>query len=191
MAGRKPHTPIAGDARRIGPLKGSNRNCRIALPHHRRAGLSPGPADRGLPMKPCLFVVAVLLVSALGPTAAQSAEKPADPPAYWGSPSIDGGKCCASLAEVRANIDRLDRQIIRLMAERGRYVAEAGRFKANPAAVSAPARVEAVIAGVKAVAREEGLAESVAERSYRAMISAFEDFEREEWTRGHAAGAAQ
>ena len=142
-------------------------------------------------MKHCLFVVAALFVSGLGRTDAQGAEKPAEPPAYWGSPSIDGGKCCASLAEVRENIDRLDREIIRLMAERGRYVAEAGRFKANPAAVSAPARVEAVITGVKAIARADGLAEDVAERSYRAMISAFEDFEREEWTRRNAAGGAQ
>jgi isochorismate pyruvate lyase len=106
--------------------------------------------------------------------------------AFWGVPSVDGGKCCANLAEVRANIDRLDRDIIRLMAEREKYVGEAGRFKANPAAVSAPARVEEIIAKVKSIARENGLAESVAERSYRAMIAAFEDYEREEWTRRNA-----
>jgi isochorismate pyruvate lyase len=102
---------------------------------------------------------------------------------------VDGGACCASLAEVRANIDRIDKQIVALMAERGRYVAEAGRFKADPAAVSAPARVEAIVAKVKALAREDGLAESVAERSYRAMIAAFEDYERDEWTRRNAGAA--
>jgi isochorismate pyruvate lyase len=52
--------------------------------------------------------------------------------------------------------------------------------------VSAPARVEEIIAKVKSIARENGLAESVAERSYRAMIAAFEDYEREEWTRRNA-----
>jgi len=75
------------------------------------------------------------------------------------------------------------------MAERGRYVAEAGRFKANPAAVSAPSRVEAIIARIKGLARANGLDESVAERSYRAMIAAFEDYEREEWTRRNAGAA--
>jgi len=40
------------------------------------------------------------------------------------------------------------------------------------------------------MAREDGLAESVAERSYRAMIAAFEDFEREDWTRRNAGAAA-
>jgi isochorismate pyruvate lyase len=112
-----------------------------------------------------------------------------DAPAYWGTPSVDGGKCCNTLGEVRVNIDRIDRQIIALMAERGRYVAEAGRFKANPAAVSAPSRVEEIIAKVRGIARENGLAEDVAERAYRAMIAAFEDFERAEWTRRNAGAA--
>jgi isochorismate pyruvate lyase len=137
-----------------------------------------------------LFVVAVLFVSCIGQVCAQSPDNAATHPAYWGEPSVDGGKCCATLLEVRANIDRLDHEIIRLMAERGRYVAEAGRFKANPAAVSAPARVEEIIAKIRMIAREDGLAESVAERSYRAMITAFEDYEREEWTRRNAEGAA-
>jgi isochorismate pyruvate lyase len=117
------------------------------------------------------------------------ADDTSDHPAYWGSPSVDGGKCCASLAEVRGNIDRIDREIVALMAERGKYVAEASRFKADPAAVSAPARVDAIIAKAKGLAREDGLAESVAERSYRAMIAAFEDYEREEWSRRNPGAA--
>ena len=137
-----------------------------------------------------LFVLAILFVSGAGHACAQSADNAATHAAYWGAPSVDGGKCCANLLEVRANIDRLDHEIIRLMAERGRYVAEAGRFKANPAAVSAPARVEEIIAKVRTIARENGLAEGVAERSYRAMIAAFEDYEREEWTRRNVEGAA-
>ena len=136
-----------------------------------------------------LFVFAALFVSIVGVAHAQSADSAATHPAYWGSPSVDGGKCCSNLLEVRTNIDRLDHEIIRLMAERGRYVAEAGRFKANPAAVSAPARVEEIIVKVKAIARENGLAESVAERSYRAMIAAFEDFERAEWKKRNGGAA--
>ena len=140
-------------------------------------------------MNPRLFLLVFLLAPGLDQARAQDAA--ATHPAYWGAPSVDGGKCCASLAEVRDNIDRIDRQIVALMAERGKYVAEAGRFKADPAAVSAPARVEAIIARVKAMAREDGLAESVAELSYRAMIAAFEDYEREEWTRRNAGGASE
>jgi len=132
-------------------------------------------------------LAAALALAFVAPALADDA---ADHPAYWGTPSVDGGACCTSLAEVRDNIDRIDKQIIALMAERGKYVAEAGRFKRDPAAVSAPARVEAIIAKVRGLAREEGLAESVAERSYRAMIAAFEDYERDEWTRRNAGAAA-
>ncbi len=139
-------------------------------------------------MNPSPFLLALLL--AFPSSAARAGDDAGANRAYWGAPSVDGGKCCASLAEVRDNIDRIDRQMIALMAERGKYVAEAGRFKADPAAVSAPARVEAIIAKVKTIARADGLAESVAERSYRAMIAAFEDYEREEWTRRNAGGAA-
>ena len=109
----------------------------------------------------------------------------AAPPAYWGEPSVDGGKCCASLNEVRAHIDEIDRAIVAALAERGKYVAEAGRFKKDPAAVSAPARVEAIVARVRKQAEADGLAPEVAERTYRAMIAAFEDYERAEWTRRH------
>jgi hypothetical protein len=43
-----------------------------------------------------------------------------------------------SLNEVRENIDRLDRAIIRLMAERGGFVEQAARFKTTRAEVEAP-----------------------------------------------------
>ena len=134
------------------------------------------------------LVIAVLLAWPLGAAGAES--DAASHPAYWGSPSVDGGKCCTNLGEVRDNIDRIDRQLIALMAERAKYVAEAGRFKKDPAAVSAPARVEAIIAKVRTIAHEDSLAEDVAERTFRAMIAGFEDYERAEWARRNADDAA-
>lgn len=82
-----------------------------------------------------------------------------------------------SLEEVRENIDRLDRAIIRLMAERSGFVELAARFKTSRADVEAPRRVEQVIAKVRALATEEGLAPDVAEAAYRAMIAAFIEVE--------------
>ena len=101
--------------------------------------------------------------------------------AYWGTPSVDGGKCCQTLAEVREHIDALDAELLRLMAERQKYVTEAGRFKKDPASVSAPARVEAIIVKVRAGAEAAGLAPDVAEKTFRAMIAGFEDYERAIW----------
>src|SRR5271165_647674 len=117
------------------------------------------------------------------------ADDAATRPATWGSPSANGGRCCATLAEVRENIDRIDRDLARLMAERQQYVGEAGRFKTDPAAVSDPKRVDAVIAKVREDASAEGLDPTVAEKTFRAMIAAFEDFERVEWTRRQPASA--
>ena len=82
-----------------------------------------------------------------------------------------------SLDEVRANIDRLDRGIIRLMAERGAFVRQAARFKASPEDVDAPGRVEQVVAQVRALAADADLEPQVAEAVYRAMIASFIEVE--------------
>ena len=134
---------------------------------------------------------AVIIALALVVSGAAGAEDAPSPQAYWGSPSVDGGKCCASLREVRDNIDRIDHALVALMAERAKYVAEAGRFKKDPAAVSAPARVDAIIARVRADAATQGLDPTVAQTTFRAMIAAFEDYERAEWTRRQAAQPAK
>src|SRR5208282_1031988 len=84
--------------------------------HDRRRGRPP--------MKLRLLAAAMALALAAPAFVAPAfADDAAGHPAYWGSPSVDGGKCCATLAEVRDNIDRIDREIVALMAERGKYVA--------------------------------------------------------------------
>ena len=122
---------------------------------------------------------------------AANAEEPTiDTPALWGSPTVDNGACCKTLGEVRSNIDRLDREIVRLMAERGRYVHEAARFKANPAQVEAPERAEAVVRKAMRLAEQDGLSPKVAEATYRAMIRGFIDYEQEVFAAAAAAGQA-
>lgn len=80
---------------------------------------------------------------------------------------------CQSLEDVRGQIDRIDRQLVALLAERGGYVAQAARFKKNGDEVRAPQRVEQVIAKVTALAGELGADAEVTERVYRAMVAAF------------------
>jgi isochorismate pyruvate lyase len=112
-------------------------------------------------------------------SASAFAEEPAtDTPAYRGSPSAAGGKCCQTLGEVRQNIDRIDRELVRLMAERGQYVSEAARFKPTLGQVEAPQRAEAVVQKARRLAQEDGLSPSIAEATYRAMMKAFLDYEQ-------------
>ena len=80
---------------------------------------------------------------------------------------------CASIEEVRSNIDRFDRQIVALLAERGIFVKQAARFKKTTDDVKAPQRVEQVIAKVTALSQELGANPSVTEQVYRAMVSSF------------------
>lgn len=80
---------------------------------------------------------------------------------------------CTSIEEVRAQIDRIDRQMVALLAERGAYVKQAARFKKSTDDVKAPQRVEQVIAKVKALSCELGANPVVTEQVYRAMIAAF------------------
>lgn len=126
-------------------------------------------------MKAVAVAVAILGVTVPG---ALADEPSTSAPAYWGSPTVDGGKCCQTLGEVRDNIDRLDREIVRAMAERAKYVHEAARFKKNPAEVEAPQRAELVVAKAKRLAAEDGLPPEVAEATYRAMIHAFIEYEQ-------------
>jgi isochorismate pyruvate lyase len=80
---------------------------------------------------------------------------------------------CATLAEVRANIDRIDRQIVALLAERGAYVKDAARFKADSDQVAAPQRQAEVFARVRALATELGAYPEVVEAAYRALVAGF------------------
>jgi isochorismate pyruvate lyase len=88
---------------------------------------------------------------------------------------------CRSLDEVRTEIDRLDEQIVRLLAERGGYVLAAARFKNSAADVRAPQRVEQVIARVRDHALRHGALPEVVERTYRPLIEAFTDAEHRRW----------
>ncbi|MBA3028385.1 MAG: chorismate mutase [Desulfobacterium sp.] len=76
---------------------------------------------------------------------------------------------CNSIEEVRENIDRIDRQIVSLLSERGGFVKQAARFKKTADDVKAPARVEQVISKVVNLSKELGTSPKVAEAVYRAM----------------------
>lgn len=80
---------------------------------------------------------------------------------------------CKDLAEVRENIDRLDRQIVPLLAQRAGYVEQAAGFKPTKAAVVDTDRIEQIILKVRHLANEEGMDPDLVEHIYRAMIDAY------------------
>lgn len=85
--------------------------------------------------------------------------------------------CFSGIEEVRDRIDHIDRELVKLIAQRAACVKAAAAFKTDSHAVREPARVEQVIAKVRARAAEEGLSADIIEEVYRSMIAAFIDYE--------------
>jgi isochorismate pyruvate lyase len=88
---------------------------------------------------------------------------------------------CRTMAEVRQGVDALDRALVALLAERQRYMDAAARIKGERAAVRDPARIEDVVAKVKAYARQAGLSEAIAEPVWRTLIDRCIAYELGRW----------
>ena len=79
-------------------------------------------------------------------------------------------KHCLSMAEVRAEIDALDRAIVALLADRLHYIDEAARIKQSRDQVRDEARVADVLRKVEAEARRLGANAGVLVATYRTLI---------------------
>jgi isochorismate pyruvate lyase len=88
---------------------------------------------------------------------------------------------CASLEEVRAQIDRIDRQIVSLIGERADYVKAAARFKDSEHAVSAPERFSAMLQVRRQWASDAGLSPDIIETIYRDLVTYFIEEEKQHW----------
>ncbi len=92
-------------------------------------------------------------------------------------------KSCGSLSEVRAEIDRIDRVLLGLIAERGSYVRRAAELKAKRKDVLDPARIAGIVKQVKKRAKTLGLEPNVVAAAFRAMIYRFVAYEFREYDR--------
>lgn len=88
---------------------------------------------------------------------------------------------CSSLEQVRENIDRIDSEIIKLIAERGEYVAQAAAFKKSEDAVRDNSRVETVVKNARNKAERFGANPDLIEAVFREMISRFISSEMSEY----------
>ena len=88
-------------------------------------------------------------------------------------------KDCASMEEVRAEIDRIDSGLVDLIGERFAYVDRAWQLKQSPAEARVPWRIQQVIEKVRARAADQGLPPELAEALWRQMIGWFVQYEEE------------
>ena len=78
---------------------------------------------------------------------------------------------CTTMAHIRAEIDRLDEDLVRLFAERAGYIDRAAEIKAGadlPARIDS--RVEEVVQNVRRHAATYGLPPDLVEKLWRRLI---------------------
>jgi isochorismate pyruvate lyase len=89
------------------------------------------------------------------------------------------------MEEVRHEIDRLDRALVRLLAERQGYIEAAARIKLRQDEVRLEWRIEDVVAKVLASCDEAGLSKRIAEPVWRELIDRCIAHEHEKWRSFH------
>ena len=89
-------------------------------------------------------------------------------------------KDCATMADVRAQIDRVDTALVDIIAERFGYVERAWQIKlAAQQQANVPWRNQQVIDRVRARAEERGVPPDLCEALWRQMIGWFIQYEEE------------
>lgn len=84
------------------------------------------------------------------------------------------------MSEVRAEIDRLDAELVDLIAQRFGYVDRAWQIKQRgPEGAVVPWRIQQVIDKVRARADEKGVSPALIEALWRQMIGWFIQYEEE------------
>ncbi len=92
---------------------------------------------------------------------------------------------CVEMAQVREEIDRLDRKLVRLLVERQGYIEAAGRIKNRSEDVRLDWRIEEVVEKVLAEAAQVGLSKRIAEPVWRELIERCIEHEHETWALTH------
>ena len=88
---------------------------------------------------------------------------------------------CANLQDIRAEIDRIDREVIAALGLRFAYVKAAAKFKTSEATVKASDRFVAMLARRREWAAAEGLNPDVIEKLYRDLVTHFIEEELKQW----------
>lgn len=79
---------------------------------------------------------------------------------------------CRTMAEVRAGVDALDAELIRLLARRFGYMRAAARIKPERGQVRDEARKAQVIANARGHARAAGIPEDVVDALWEQLVEA-------------------
>lgn len=88
---------------------------------------------------------------------------------------------CENMTDIRAEIDRIDRQVVALLGQRFAYVKAASLFKTSETSVRAPERFQAMLQQRRAWAEDEGLNADAIEKMYCDLVNHFIEEEMKHW----------
>lgn len=88
---------------------------------------------------------------------------------------------CSNIQEIRAEIDGIDREVIRFLGQRFSYVKAAAKFKTSEEGVKASDRFNSMLQERRIWAEEAGLNPDVIERLYRDLVNYFISEELKHW----------
>jgi isochorismate pyruvate lyase len=86
--------------------------------------------------------------------------------------SILPGEACTTMADVRAGVDQVDRELIQLLARRFAYMDAAARIKPERGHIRDEPRKAQVIANARAAARAAGIPEDAIAALWDQLIEA-------------------
>ncbi|NPA65047.1 MAG: chorismate mutase [Epsilonproteobacteria bacterium] len=95
-------------------------------------------------------------------------------------------KECDSLQEVRQEIDKIDEEIVKLIAERSRYVKQAAKFKVSVDEIKSDERINHVLSHVRHLAATEGISPNLVADVFKILIDKMVEMEIEEFKNGGA-----
>jgi len=95
-------------------------------------------------------------------------------------------KKCNSLEEVRKEIDKIDEEIVKLIALRSRYVKQAAKFKESVEEIKSQERIDDVLNHVRHLAVSLGISPNLVADLFKTIIDKMVEMEIEEFKNGGA-----
>ena len=100
-------------------------------------------------------------------------------------PKLKTSEECETMVDVRHEVDRLDRVLVELLAQRQTYMSAAARIKPNREMVYDEARIEDVVQKVLVSSGIVGLSPKIAEPVWRTLIAECIEYEYSAYDKNH------
>ena len=95
-------------------------------------------------------------------------------------------KKCKNLEEVRKEIDKIDEEIVKLIAKRSKYVKQAAKFKESIEEIKSKERISDVLNHVRHLAATLGISPNLVADIFKILIDKMVEMEIEEFKNGGA-----